>query len=85
VRGQFGNYLVGKRAWKAESVDTLAACLADTLWSQNYNPDRHGKGQAPSGADYWALCAGKAGHAEEALPTPEALGVATAEEPKAKP
>ncbi len=85
VRGQFGNYLMGKRAWKAESVDTLALCLADTLWSQNYNPDRHGKRQAPSGAAYWALCAGKAGHAEEPLPTPETLGIATAEEPKAKP
>jgi hypothetical protein len=85
VRGQFGNYLVAKRAWKAESVDKLALCLADTLWSQNYNPDRHGKRQEPSGADYWALCAGKAGHADEPLPTPEAVGMATAEEPKAKP
>ena len=85
VRGQFGNYLVGKRAWKLESVDTLALCLADTLWSQNYNPDRHGKRQEPSGADYWALCTGKAGHADEPLPTPEALGLATAEAPKAKP
>jgi hypothetical protein len=77
VRGQFGSYLVNKRAWKAESVDTLALCLADTLWSQNYNPDRHGKRQEPSGSDYWALCAGKAGHADEALPTPEAVGEAT--------
>jgi hypothetical protein len=85
VRGQFGGYLVAKRAWKAESVDTLALCLADTLWSQNYNPDRHGKRQEPSGADYWALCAGKAGHADEPLPTPETLGTAAAEEPKAKP
>jgi hypothetical protein len=85
VRSQFGNYLVGKRAWKAESVDTLALCLADTLWSQNYNPDRHGKRQEASGADYWALCAGKAGHGDEPLPTPEALGTGAIDEPKAKP
>jgi hypothetical protein len=85
VRGQFGNYLVAKRAWKAESVDTLALCLADTLWSQNYNPDRHGKRQAPSGGDYWALCADKAGHAQEPLPTAEAVGAADTEEPTAKP
>jgi hypothetical protein len=85
ARTQFGQYLVGTRHWKTEAVDTLALCLADTLWSQNYNPDRHGKRQEPSGADYWALCAGKAGHADEPLPTPETLGIATAEEPKAKP
>lgn len=85
VRGQFGSYLTGKRAWKTESVDTLALCLADTLWHQNYNPDRHGKGQQPSGADYWALCAGKAGHADEPLPTPEAVGFAGEEAKPAKP
>jgi hypothetical protein len=85
ARQQFGAYLTTKRAWKTESVDTLALCLADTLWSQNYNPNRHGKRQEPSGEDYWALCAGKAGHATEPLPTPEALGLTSAEEPKAKP
>lgn len=85
ARQQFGTYLTSKRAWKAESVDTLALCLADTLWSQNYNPDRHGKRQEPSGADYWALCAGKTGHADEPLPTPEALGMGAAQEPKARP
>jgi hypothetical protein len=85
VRSQFGSYLVGKRAWQPESVDTLALCLADTLWNQNFNPDRHGKRQEPSGADYWALCTGRAGHANEPLPTPETLGVTVVESPQAKP
>jgi hypothetical protein len=85
VRNQFGSYLVGTRAWKAESVETLALCLADTLWNQNFNPDRHGKRKEPSGADYWALCTGRAGHANEPLPTPETLGVTVVEEPQAKP
>lgn len=85
VRQQFSGYLTSKRAWTIESVDTLALCLADTLWSQNYNPNRHGKREEPSGNAYWTLCAGKAGHASESLPSPEDLGLATAEEPKTKP